>query len=688
MIVKKKLAGVALCLAASLLMPTAWAKNTVVQTPIADQGQAVPRAQDDFYLYVNQRWMQQVKIPAEESQKSTIQEAKNQVRKNLREVTLQAVKNRKQGTATPDEARIADLYACIQDTKGRTAAGLGQLAAGLQAVEQVQDLQAYAELMGRFNALYPAAAQDYRRLNDQHGAMVGSIWIGNHPIDNDRYVAFLEGPSTGLGKEFMEDESNAAYFKVYRTYIRDLLIAYGRSKEQAEQSAAAIFALEQDLARHAMPMADRMDPSKSTHQLDLAELQALCPHVPVQAMLDAAGVGPAQGIDSWYMTDPALLQYFDTLYTPERLPILKDYAIFMLLSNYSDVLSPAYQSIHDRYTMEMSGATQLKTLERRNMELNESLLVQNYGRVYVKRYFTEQSKAEVTSYVKMIRDAYKAKLSKLDWMSPDTKRAALQKLDALDIYVAEPGVWPKYIDAYTFVRPEKGGTLIDNVLQMNRVMNKVEMERLGKPVIKGLWEGFSSQTVNAFYTPMSNSINFPTGMLMAPFFDPKRDRETNFGGIGSIIGHEITHSFDSGGAQYDAQGRLRNWWTPQDYAAFKERQGKVIAFYSSYAMANGTKMNGAATLTENIADLGSISCLSGIIGQDKAGLRRMYQNYGITWRMVLRDGMLKQYLVDVHALPYMRVNAVLSSTQGFYDAFDVKPGDGMYVAPEDRAVIW
>lgn len=684
----KKWSGLMLCLVLSAGMPTAMARNPVIQTPIEDHGQAVPTPQEDFYLYANHEWMQKTKIAPDEGVRSIYGDMEDEVRDDLKEITKQAVRDRARLGATTDEARIADLYACIQDRKGREAAGYGQLAQGLQAIEQVKDLQGYAELMGKFNQQYPLAGQDSSLYTSFHGPMIGGISIVNHPIDNDRYVVNLTGPSTGLGHEFMTDESNAPYFAVYRSYIKELLVAYGRKPAEAERAAEGIFRLESDLARQAIPLEERMDPSKSTHKVSLQELQALCPHVDVQAVLNAAEAGPAQGIQEWFLSDPALLQYFDTLYTEARLPLLKDYAVFMLLSNNSRVLPSAYQEIQLKYDQTMSGAVKRKSTERQELDLNESLLMQNYGRLYVKRYFSAADKKEVTSYVTLVRDTYKKRISQLEWMSPATKQAAIAKLDHMAIYVAEPGVWPEYIDSYTFVRPEQGGTLIDNTLSLSRIIQKAWMARLGKPVQKGLWEGFSAQTVNAFYDPSSNSINFPAGELRAPYYDSKNDRVVNLGETGAIIGHEITHAIDSNGAQYDAEGRLRNWWTPKDYAEFKDRQAKVIALYSSYQLPDGTKINGAIALTENIADLGAVSCLTEVVGKDPAVLRQFYRSYAESWQLLLRKEMLKKYLVDVHALPYLRVNAVLSSTQSFYDAFGVKPGDGMYIAPEERANIW
>ncbi len=673
---KRKRLAAAVCLALTLMTTTGYAKDFTVALPVQENA-AVPAAKDDFYLHVNTNWLKTTKIPADEGSYNHFVALADKTRGQLTAITKEAIEKQKQHKATVDEARVADLYACIVDQKGREAVGLGKLAEPLHRIEAVKTTQEYAETMADLSREYGLS-----------GVMVGSFGIANNPVENDRYVVFLSGPSTGFSREFMENDANAVYHGYYRDYMRDLLVQYGRSPEAATKTAADIFAMQKDIALHSLTAGELRDPAKSTHHLKLQDLEKLYSNLDIVAMLNKGGVGPANGVQDWYVDDLGAIARFNELCTPENLPILKEHAVLALLKRHDDMLTAAYQKIVDRFSQQISGAAEGKSTERKIEEQNESILSNTYGRLYAARYFSEERRSLINGYLKLILSDYKQKINKLDWMSEATKAQAIKKLDHMDIHVGTPAAWPDYMDQYVVVRPEKGGSLIDNVLALEKLVTADNRSKLGKPIRKDLWEGILPQEVNAFYAPQNNSINFPAAILQEPFFDPKADQATNLGGIGAVMAHEITHSFDSGGAQYDEQGRLHNWWTDQDYAEFKKRQANVIKFYDRYVLTDGTRLNGTQTLTENIADLGALSCVTEIVGQKPEELRRLYTNYAVIWQSKESDASLRFALTDVHSLDYVRVNAVLSSTDGFYEAFGVQPGDGMYVAPEERAKIW
>lgn len=646
--------------------------------PIHPNGDGVttqPKAQDDFYLHVNYKWLKDTQIPPEDSAYGSFKILSDRTREQLTKITQDAVKNRSHYKDTDSQAQIADMYANITDTKAREKAGLGKVQTYIDEIEQAKTLQDYANTMAK--------------LAKDHGT---AVWIGGFsvapdPIDNDKYVVYLDEPSVGLGKEMMENPQNERFFTLYKNYIKDILVAYGRKPDDAAKSANDIFAFQQDLAHHAMSIEDLYNPSKSTHKLQYNDLRFLYGHINVKDMLNTAGVGPAQGFDTWYIQDLGLVDYFNNLYTDGRLPMLKEYAIFKLLSSAAPYTTKVYSDISQDFAKNMSGAKVRKSPERHNEELNEGIMALAYGKLYAQTYFDDQKKATVTSYVKDILEEYKKSLQKNDWLSPATKKMAMKKLDTMGLHIGYPDKWQPYLDDFVVVRPEKGGSLINNVLALRDATWQYERSKIGKPIDAGEWD-MMPQVVNAFYDPGKNDINFPAAILQAPFFDATADKATNLGGIGMVIAHEITHSFDSNGAQYDEKGRLRNWWTKEDWAAFNKRLDKIIALYNRYEIKPNVFADGKRTLSENIADLGAMACLSHIIGDDTEALRRMYTNYAAVWREKERDAYLQMALTDVHSLSYIRVNAVLSSTDPFYTVFDVQPGDGMYVAPEDRAKLW
>lgn len=672
---KKKL-GVALGLAWMVCMPTVLARDVVMQQPLPESA-AAAAPQDDFYLYVNQDWIKKAVIPADESGTNPTRDLETLTRQQLTSITQEAVKNRASYPDASDEARAADLYACITDKKGRNAVGLGNLAKSLQQIEESSSVQEYAETMAAIGREYGLG-----------GGMLGGTGVSSDPKENKCYVAWIAGPSSGLGRELMTQPENAALQKDYQEYLRELLVLYGRSPEQAAKAAADIFALQKDIASHSLTIGQRSDPSKSIHRLERADLKKLYTQVDAEAMLDKAGVGPSNGVSFWYVLDKGAIARMDSLCTPDNLHVLKEQAICALLDANARLMNDAYEQVSSTFARQMSGAAAEKSEERKAEELNEGLLQENYGRMYADRYFDVKWQADVRSYVDKIMAEYKQRLARLDWMSEPTKQQAVKKLDHMNIYIGKPDAWHEYIDQISIVRPENGGSLINNVMELRRLEAAFDMQKLGQPVRRDVWDDMMPQTANAFYNPLNNSINFPAAYLQPPFYDPQADEATNMGGVGNIIAHEITHAFDSGGAQYDENGCLHNWWTPKDYAEFKNRQAKVIAFYNRYVLPDGTRTNGEQTLTENIADLGASFCTAAIVGNDPEKLRHMYVRYALTWREKRTPESLRLAMADVHALPYARTNAVLSADNSFYRAYDVKPGDGMYAAPEERPLIW
>ena len=634
-----------------------------------------PAAQDDFYLHVNYKWFRTHKIPATDPDYGAFSIVGNRNIDRLSAITKECVKNRSKYKSSDDEARIADMRACIADIKGREKAGLGGLAKPIAEIEKVSSLKEYALLMARLGKDYGI------------NCLVGGFSVMPDPIKADRYVVGIEKPGLGLGKEFLSQPRNEEYFQYYRNYVRDILTLYGMPKEKADKTAKAIFALQKDLSDHALSKAEIDDPSKSTHKLDLKQLCALYSNFDVPAMLKEANIGPDNGVKSWYVQDPELIKYFNSIYTPDRLQLFKDYAIFDLIGGNASVLTKQYADLSDEFDRKLSGAQKLKTADKRADELCQGLMPLHYGRIYAKKYFDEKTRKEMRSYIDLVMGEYKKKLAALSWMSPATKKQAIKKLDTMIIRIGYPSKWPAYLDAYKVVPVKDGGTLIDNALKLSQLSWQDAKNHLGKLVDRTEWSD-PPQTVNASYDPSDNSINFPAGALQPPFFDLKADRDTNLGGIGMFIAHEMTHSFDSNGSQYDENGALRNWWTDSDKKEYSKRLAGIERFYNRYMFQKGLYQDGKQTMSENIADLGSLSCLTDIVGDDIPGLKKLYTNFARIWADKIRDAYLRLMLTDVHSVPHVRVDAVMSSTDGFYKAFDVKPGDGMYVKPEDRARLW
>ncbi len=640
----------------------------------AEQLTTSPRAQDDFYLHVNYEWMKKTPIPAEETRVEAFSVLDNRARDRLDQITVEAVQHVKAGTANVDEKNIAALYGCIQDYSGREKAGLGKLAAPLQKIEQAATPQEYVETMMDLS----------QQLSFQ--GLISGFCVDREPLSNEKYTVWLNIPDTGLGKEYFANPRNADNVGHYQEYIAKMLNLYGRDAQTAEREAADILALQQDLAQHSLGIGELYDPQKSIHPLSLAEVRHLYGSLDTEAMLRRGGI--LDSVDHWYVSDPDAVRRSSQLLTKERLPVFKEYAIFKLLHDYSACLPKSYREAASHYKQYKGGAAAEKSLERQEQELDQSMLGLSYGRQYADHYFTDEDQRLVTDYVHRIQVVYRAKLAKIDWLENKTRQKAILKLDEMNLHVGKPEKWQPYIDTFDLKAPSEGGTLIDNVLSLQTQMRAYELELIGKPIDNALWWGILPQVVNAYYSSSDNSINFPAGILQAPFYDKAADDSTNLGGMGMLIAHEITHSFDSSGAQYDEKGRLRNWWSWKDWQAYKKRQQAIIRYYDRYRFPDGSHEDGEQTLTENIADLGALSCITTLAGTDREALRRMYTSYARAWSAKMTPAKFRDLLTDVHSLSVVRVNAVLSSIDEFYDAFDVQPGDRMYLEPQERVKLW
>ena len=636
-----------------------------------------PSIQEDYYLHQNFNWLKNNKIPATEGYYGAFTEVKISVEKRLSDITKECVKNSGKFGDKTDEARIANLRKCFADTQGRDKAGLGELAVPLKTIDEVRTLDEYGLLMSKL-------AREY-----EIGSVFCEFEVDSDPIKADKYKAMIGRPDLGLGKEIYEQQGIESLVNTYADYIAKLLEAYGRSHEAAVKSAQEIIALQKDMSKHALSKGESYDPSVAFRMLTAADVKKIFSNMKIFEILNAAGIGPANGAEEWITNDRGLLEYANSIYTPDKLQLFKDYAVFSVLSSYADVLPEKYAKPAREYQNFFDGVRKMKPKAVRDDILCEKMLPNVYGRVYAKLYSTEADKEAVTGFVRLILDEYRKRLTGLDWMSDATKKQALKKLDTMTIRIGRPAEdeWPAYINDLVVKSPEQGGTLIGNALAIKKATLDYLYGRLNKPFSKKRIVELP-QTVNAGYQPGDNSINFPAAILQPPFYDPKASREWNIGSIGMVIAHEVTHSFDSCGAQFDENGAMDNWWTEKDYQEFKKRQASVVKFYDRYNFGNGVYQNGTMTLTENIADLGSLSCITTIIGDDAAKLRTAYESFASLWKELESEAILRRMMADTHSVPHVRVDGGLSATDGFYKAYDIKPGDPMYAAPEERARIW
>jgi putative endopeptidase len=371
-----------------------------------------------------------------------------------------------------------------------------------------------------------------------------------------------------------------------------------------------------------------------------------------------------------------------------NLPLLKLMMRYMIYLFCSDVTLTSAQQAGIEYSQKASGAEEPQSVEKLAVSNVESLLSDQCSRAYYENFYDKASTPIVRSMVDKIIALYKMRIQNLDWMQPETKKGAIEKLDNMGVHIGFGGKWPDDIDLVQIAAPADGGNLIDNILTLYKTEQDYSFSRKDVPADRNVWNGINTFTINAFYRPSDNSINIPAAILQDPVFSTQASEEENLGAIGTVIGHELTHAFDTNGAKYDASGNYRNWWTDADLEQFDARAKKVAAYYDGFT-AYGYPVHGEQTVTEDIADLGGVSIVTQLAVSEGLDLKKIYQSFAYIWAAKFNEESAKSHSIsDIHAPAKTRVNAVLSTIPEFYETYGVVPGDGMYKAPEERASIW
>ncbi|MEY8352739.1 M13 family metallopeptidase [Lachnospiraceae bacterium 54-53] len=633
--------------------------------------QAEPRLEDDYYGYVNSHILEETKIPGDSDSWSCFYELDKESYEVLHAVLNEAVENRPEAADGSLEQKIADMYLTAMDMEGRKQAGLGALKPYIDGIENASGMVGYLEQLG---ALYSDLG---------HGSIFTLQWFEDMK-DSGQYALYLNGADLGPGKETLEDETQAALLEQYKAYIGKTLEFAGMGKDEAAGAALSILELQKDLAESALSLSEQNDPEIIYNSYSREELKSLSPEL--ELFLKNAGL---ENTPLYVVTQKEQMKKINGYLTEDQLPLLKNYSVFCLINDFAPFLTPEIRDNYLSWYNGQKGIKERKTDEKMASELTQNMLGFEFGRLYVEKCFPEEDKRGVEDMVRQILDAYKKQISKLDWMGEETKAAAMKKLDGMTLKIGYPDNWPDDHGQASILPAERGGSFIDNAVSLIKAEKQAEKERVGRPVDKTRWE-MTPQTVNAYYNPTGNEIVFPAAILKAPFYDREADPASNLGGIGMVIAHEVSHAFDSSGSLYDENGNYHVWWTEEDRAKFKELADRVVSYYDGQEGYEGRHVNGSQTLNENIADLGSMNCITSIAGEDREKLKLLFEQYATIWASKYTpESMIRRLNTDVHSPARVRVNGVLGSTDAFYKAYpEIKEGDGMYVAPEKRVKIW
>jgi predicted metalloendopeptidase len=636
------------------------------------------KPQDDFYRYVNGGWLKTAEIPADRSASGAFADLREATIPNLHTITEALAKQHPK--AGSDAQKIADLYATFVDTAKIDALGLKPIEPEFAKVAALSDKSQLPAFFAYMNIISVAVPFD--------------ITIHQDNKDSTKYV--LDIGQSGLGMPdrdyYLKDDEKLKETRAkYLSHVEKMLALAG--SKTAAQEAAAIVALETELAKVQWTKVELRDPLKAYNKVDISKLNQLTPGFDWTPYFSALGVKGK--IDSVIVAQPSYMAALSKVMQETPLDTLKLYFKWHLLSSAASQLPKAFDEEHFAfYSTTLSGTPSQEERWKRGVRLVDASMGESLGRLYVEKYFPAQSKAKMEKLVSNLLQAYKQSIDTLDWMSPETKKEAQAKLASFMPKIGYPKEWRNY----SALKVTKGDAL-GNLRNARSFAAKFELNKLGKPIDRQEW-GITPQTVNAYYNPELNEIVFPAAILQAPFFDPKADDAVNYGAIGAVIGHEISHGFDDQGAQYDGKGNLRDWWTKEDHEKFAVKTAALVKQYNGFSPLPGYFVNGELTLGENIADNSGVAIaykayklslggkpapvIDGLTGD-----QRFFFGFAQVWRGKFRDAaILQRVKTDPHSPGEFRTNGTLRNQPGFYEAFGVKEGDKMYLAPQDRVSIW
>ena len=637
------------------------------------------RPQDDFYNFVNGKWAKTAQIPADKSTWGTFQILRDKTDEQCLAILDELLQ--KDFPKGSEGQKIKDLYASYLDWNRRNAEGLkplGQSFVKIDAIQSLADLQRYLI-----------------EVTPQGENPICNWSVSADKKDSQMNAVYLGAFSIGLSRSYYQkdSEANTKTIAKYQEYVTKVLSMIG--EENPAQKAQELVDMERRIAKLIYTNEERRDPNITYNPVSIKELSSLVKGVNLPVYLSAVGVQT----DRVIVPEIRLYKAYDTFLSQENIPLLKTYLKYQQVSSNLHTLDSALDELSfDFYTRYLRGQQQQRPMNKRALGIINGLLGEAFGKLYVERYFPAKAKEEMLVLIDYLRRSFAQHIQQVQWMSPQTKEKALAKLNKFGVKVGYPDKWTDY--SRLEIAPASTASYFDNVCSIRAWRYKENLADVGQKVDKSRWR-MTPQTINAYYSPMNNEIVFPAAILQAPFFSFDADPAVNFGGIGAVIGHEMTHGFDDSGAEYDGDGNLKNWWTPQDKENFKKATKALAAQFDKYEVAKGVFVNGIFTNGENIADLGGVNIAYDALqlylkehGKvQKISGYTQEERFFISWATVWRGfstekHLLNQVKTDPHTPQYIRAYAPLTNVEAWYKAFGVKKGDKLYRAPEERVKIW
>ena len=643
------------------------------------------RPQDDFFNFVNGDWLKKTEIPSDRTRWGSFDELRQNTDKDALMILKEASKNPAY-TSNTDQGKAVGLYETIIDTDTRNKQGIAPLKpylAKINNVKNVKDLQALLiemEPVGGLGFFGVGVGADEKNSNRN----IVNVGLGGLGLpDRDYYVS---------------DDADSKEKRVkYVAHVARMLQFLGEKPATAKMDADKILALETAMSTPRLDRVESRDSRKTYNPMKVADLQKLTPSINWNTYLSGVGL---KNIDSVVVSQPKYMTSLETIFKENKVEDWKAYMRWSLLRSSASLLSSDIDEANfDFYGKTLTGALKQRPLEERALQVVNGATGEALGKLYVEKKFPAEAKAKAEKMIKNVFLAFENRINNLPWMNKATKVSAVAKLHKSRIKIGYPDKWKDY-SALTIKTPKEGGTFFSNMTSIAKWGFKKNIDDLNKPVDKDEWF-MSPQTVNAYYNPSYNEIVFPAAILQPPFYNYQADEAVNYGGIGAVIGHEISHGFDDSGARYNADGNLIDWWSDEDLKLFTGLGGALADQYSALQPLPGTYVDGKFTLGENIGDLGGVNAAyDGLqlylkenpnqpLIDGYTPNQRFFISWATIWRTKARDEAIKsQVKTDPHSPGMYRAYVPLQNVDAFYKAFDITKNDGMYVDPEKRVKIW
>ncbi|AAT75598.1 putative membrane metallo endopeptidase [Mesoplasma florum L1] len=628
------------------------------------------RPQDNFYDSVNKEWIDNNELPDGYASWGSFEMLQKKSTDDIKAIINELVNATK---LDRDSKMIANLRSNYLNDKARNKQGIKPIQPILNKISALTDKK---ELTSLFVDLF----QEWG-ISFFHSKGVDSDFK-----DSNLRALMIDSMGLGMSDRDFYEETHPRHEEIknaYKNYIENLVKLSG-VRLNTKDIFNLIYSFEEKISKSMFKQEELREPENIYNVVTIKELNDICPIVDWTEYLNKTGYDKASKI---ILTEPKYFEKLNQMIEEISLDDLKDIMSYKVTSSYSRMLTIDLYENSFKYGSVFSGVKKMKPIEDRVVEFVDGTLGELISKEYVKRHFSEDAKKDVLKMVNDLLKVYENRINTLDWMSDETKTKAIEKLNSFTIKIGYPDKWEDLSDV-EILSYEEGGSLFDNMQSLAKHYIKKELKEINLPVDKTKWY-MDAQTVNAYYNPTSNEICFPAGILQKPFYDVNQSHAANLGGIGAVIGHEVSHGFDDEGSKFDKDGNFENWWTETDNEQYKLRTQRVVDQYNEYQI-NGSNVNGKLTLGENIGDLSGVAAALDICkAQSPNDLKDFFTNYALVWRRKATDEQKNtRLLVDPHSPEEFRCNGVLVNINEFHEVYETKPGDGMYKPEEERTKVW